>query len=80
MANIENLKTGFYRLPLKEVLVDARHGEHHAFEIITVQITDGDGASGTGYSFTGGRNGGAVFDVASREIPPLAVGEDADSL
>ena len=80
MAKIENLKTGFYRLPLKEVLVDAMHGEHHFFEIITVEVTDSDGATGVGYSFTGGHNGGAIHDVASREIPPLAIGEDADRI
>jgi L-alanine-DL-glutamate epimerase-like enolase superfamily enzyme len=80
MASIEDLKVGFYRLPLKEVLVDAMHGEHHAFEIITVEITDGDGAAGTGYTFTGGHNGGAIFDIASREFLPHVVGEDADSI
>jgi hypothetical protein len=47
MAKIENLNIGFYRLPLKEVLVDAMHGEHHNFEIITVEVSDGDGATGT---------------------------------
>ncbi len=80
MAIIESIKTGFYRLPLKEVLVDAMHGAHHAFEVITVEIADSDGASGVGYTFTGGRNGGAVFDVASREIKDIAVGEDADCI
>ena len=80
MAKIENLKTGFYRLPLKEVLVDAMHGEHHHFEIITVEISDEDGATGTGYTFTGGHNGGAIFDIASREFPPHVIGEDADRI
>lgn len=80
MATIESIKTGFYRLPLKEVLVDAMHGAHNAFEVITVEITDSDGASGVGYTFTGGRNGGAVYDVASREIKAIAVGEDADCI
>lgn len=80
MAKIENLKIGFYKLPLKEVLVDAMHGEHHFFEIITIEVFDGDGASGVGYSFTGGHNGGAIHDIASREIPPLVIGEDADRI
>lgn len=80
MAKIENLKIGFYKLPLKEVLVDAMHGEHHFFEIITVEVFDGDGASGVGYSFTGGHNGGAIHDIASREIPLLVIGEDADRI
>ena len=78
MAAIETIKTGFYRLPLKEVLVDATHGEHHAFEVITVEVTDQDGASGVGYTFTGGHNGGAIHDIASREIAAIAKGHDAD--
>ena len=80
MAIIKNLNAGFYRLPLKEVLVDAMHGEHHHFEIITVEISDEDGATGTGYTFTGGHNGGAIFDIASREFPPHVIGEDADRI
>ena len=55
MAKIENIKTGFYRLPLKEVLVDAMHGAHHVFEVVTIEVTDSDGVSGVGYTFTGGR-------------------------
>ncbi len=80
MAIIEHLKVGFYRLPLREVLVDATHGEHHVFELITIEISDADGATGTGYTFTGGHNGGAIFDVASRELPPVVVGADADRI
>lgn len=78
MAKIDRLETGFYRLPLAEVLVDAMHGAHHAFEIITVTVHDVEGAQGVGYTFTGGRNGGAIHDVASREIPDIVAGQDAD--
>lgn len=80
MAKIDKIDVGFYRLPLKEVLVDAMHGEHHVFEIITVTVTDADGATGVGYTFTGGHNGGAIHDVAAREIPAIVVGEDADRI
>ncbi|MEZ5801533.1 MAG: mandelate racemase/muconate lactonizing enzyme family protein [Nitratireductor sp.] len=54
MAAIETIKTGFYRLSAEEVLVDAMHGEHHTFEVITVEVTDADGASGTGYTSLAG--------------------------
>ena len=80
MAAIETIATGFYRLPLREVLVDAMHGEHHAFEVITVEVTDTDGASGVGYTFTGGHNGGAIHDIASRELAAIARGQDADQI
>lgn len=77
MARIDSIESGFYRLPLKEVLVDAMHGEHHAFEVITVRVRDTDGAEGTGYTYTGGHNGGAIYDTLSREIPGIVAGEDA---
>lgn len=80
MALIDDIRVGFFRLPLVEKLVDARHGEHHAFEVITVEVTDKDGAAGVGYTFTGGYNGGAIFDVAKREIPPLVTGQEADEI
>lgn len=80
MATIATIETGFFRIPLKETLVDARHGAHRDFELITVAVTDEDGATGVGYTYTGGRNGGAIFDVASREIVELATGQDADRI
>jgi L-alanine-DL-glutamate epimerase-like enolase superfamily enzyme len=80
MAEIEEVSCRFYHIPLREVLVDAMHGEHHVFEVITIEVTDKEGASGIGYTFTGGRNGGAIFNIASREFPGLAIGEDADAI
>jgi L-alanine-DL-glutamate epimerase-like enolase superfamily enzyme len=80
MTKIAHIRTGFYRLPFHEILVDAMHGEHKAFEVITVEVIDDDGASGVGYTFTGGRNGGAIHAVAEGEIPELAIGEDAGAI
>ncbi len=80
MARIDSIAAGFYRLPLKEVLVDAMHGEHHAFEVITARVRDADGAEGVGYTFTGGRNGGAIHNVLAREIPDIVDGEDAERI
>ena len=43
MARIMALKTNLFKLPLDEVLVDAKHGEHTHFEIIngTVELENG---------------------------------------
>lgn len=80
MATIAHVETGFYRIPLKETLVDARHGEHVAFEVITCVVTDTEGASGLGYTFTGGHNGAAIFATLKDEIADLVTGKDADRI
>eukprot|EP01047_Picozoa_sp_COSAG01_P091619 COSAG01_NODE_23183_length_825_cov_1.038567_1_plen_217_part_00 len=38
---IASLRCALYRVPLAEVLVDAKHGDHSHFELITVTITTG---------------------------------------
>ena len=78
MARIRSLKTGLHRLPLPVTLSDSTHGEIKAFELITLHVHDGDGAEGVGYSYTVGRNGGAVADILKREVSELVEGREAD--
>ena len=40
MAKITTLKTHYFKLPLDEVLVDAKHGNHSHFELIITQVFD----------------------------------------
>ncbi|MFL5333390.1 MAG: mandelate racemase/muconate lactonizing enzyme family protein [Geminicoccaceae bacterium] len=80
MSAIANLEAGYYRVPLPTVLTDSTHGEMRAFELCTVRVRDADGAEGTGYTFTVGRNGGAIHDILSRELPEILAGEDADRI
>ena len=80
MAVIQRIEAGWYRIDLPEVLTDATHGEMRGFEIITARVFDAEGAEGVGYTFTCGRNGGAVYDLVGREIPEIATGEDADRI
>jgi len=80
MARIASIETGFYRIPLPEVLTDSMHGEMRAFELNTVRIRDADGAEGVGYTFTVGRNGAAVDAVLAREFPEILGAEDADGI
>jgi len=80
MARIASIEPGFYRIPLPTVLTDSMHGEMRAFELNTVRVRDADGAEGVGYTFTVGRNGGAVDAVLSREFPEIMAGEDADRI
>ncbi|MFO1035743.1 MAG: mandelate racemase/muconate lactonizing enzyme family protein [Geminicoccaceae bacterium] len=78
MSRIANLETGLYRIPLPTVLTDSTHGEMRAFELCTIRVRDADGAEGSGYTFTVGRNGGAIADILAREVPEIVAGEDAD--
>lgn len=76
MTKISSVESGFYRIPLPQLLVDSTHGEMRAFELNTVRVRDADGGEGVGYTFTAGRNGGAVHSVLSDEIPEIVAGED----
>jgi L-alanine-DL-glutamate epimerase-like enolase superfamily enzyme len=78
VSRIETVASGFYRVPLPTVLTDSTHGEMRAFELITVRVRDADGAEGSGYTFTVGRNGAAVHATVERDMADLLLGEDAD--
>lgn len=78
MARLDAVDCGLYRLPLEQELVDARHGVHKAFEVVTLRLRDADGAEGVGYTFTGGRGGAAIRAMAAGDYAELLVGEDGD--
>jgi L-alanine-DL-glutamate epimerase-like enolase superfamily enzyme len=46
--------------------------------LVTCRVRDSDGAEGVGYTYTVGRNGGAIADALRREIPELIEGREAD--
>jgi L-alanine-DL-glutamate epimerase-like enolase superfamily enzyme len=73
---IDRVEAGLYLIPLPEVLTDSTHGEMRGFEIVTARVFDSDGAEGCGYTYTVGRNGGAIHDILAREIAELTRGED----
>ena len=67
-------------MPLDEVLVDAKHGSHTHFHLITATVTLEDGRQGTGYSYTGGRGGEAVAAMIRHDLAPFLVGRDAEDV
>ncbi|MEO7853089.1 MAG: mandelate racemase/muconate lactonizing enzyme family protein [Rubrivivax sp.] len=77
-AHIETIETRLFRVPLAEVLVDARHGEHHHFELVTASARLHDGSVGTGYTYTGGRGGHAVAAMMRHDLVPLLLGQDGE--
>ena len=80
MAEIAALECGFYRVPLPTELTDSMHGVMRNFELITARVRDAEGAEGVGYTFTVGRNGGAINDILCREVAEIARGQDADRI
>ena len=80
MNCIESLQARRFCIPLKEVLVDAKHGEHTRFELITATIRLSDGSEGTGYTYTGGRGGAAILALLRHDLAPWLRGRDASDV
>jgi L-alanine-DL-glutamate epimerase-like enolase superfamily enzyme len=80
MSAIQTVEAGFYLIPLPQVLSDSMHGEIPAFQLNTVKVTDKDGATGVGYTYTVGRNGAAVDAILRREMGEMLIGQEADRI
>ena len=80
MSAIEDVRADLYFIPLDPPLSDSMHGIMRGFEIVTIRVTDADGAEGVGYTFTCGRGGGAILSIAHDEIPDIVAGEDASRI
>jgi L-alanine-DL-glutamate epimerase-like enolase superfamily enzyme len=65
---------------LAEVLVDAKHGDHHFFELITVTAHLADGSIGTGYTYTGGKGGHAIKAMIEHDLVLFLIGKEADDV
>lgn len=77
---ISSVKVEYYQVPLDEVLSDAKHGDHTHFEIVACKITTADGLEGTGYTYTGGKGGRAIYSLISDEMKPVLIGQDASEI
>ena len=80
MPDIQAIDARLYRIPLSEVLHDARHGAHSHFELVTVTITLDTGESGTGYTYTGGRGGTAILAMIQNDLAAFLIGKDATNV
>ncbi|NKB51129.1 MAG: uroporphyrinogen decarboxylase [Rhizobiaceae bacterium] len=78
MSKIEIIKTQLFRIPLAEVLVDAKHGSHTHFELITTTVRLKDGTHGTGYTYTGGVGGKAIVAMIENDLTPFLIGQDCE--
>ena len=80
MTKVVKLETHYFKLPLDEVLIDAKHGNHSHFELIITQVFDQDGEFGTGYTYTGGRGGKAIYSMLQEDIAPFIQGMQAEKV
>jgi L-alanine-DL-glutamate epimerase-like enolase superfamily enzyme len=80
MSRISGTTARLYRVPLDEVLTDARHGDHTHFELVTVEIQTKDGLTGTGYTYTGGKGGRAILAMLEHDLLPFLKGREAQDV
>lgn len=80
MTTIASIEVRLFHIPLAEVLVDAKHGDHHFFELITATVHLADGAVGTGYTYTGGKGGHAIKAMIEHDLVPFLIGKEADDI
>lgn len=76
LPRIATIETRLFNVPLAEVLVDARHGDHTHFQLVTCSVLLDDGSTGTGYTYTGGRGGHAVKALLDHDLAPRLGGAD----
>lgn len=76
-TRIDSVEARLFRVPLPEVMTDAKHGAHTHFELVTVTIRTADGHEGTGYTYTGGKGGHAILAIIEHELIPFLDGQDA---
>jgi L-alanine-DL-glutamate epimerase-like enolase superfamily enzyme len=79
-GSIRSVTARLYRVPLDEVLSDAKHGDHTHFELVTATVRLADGREGTGYTYTGGRGGHAILAMIEHDLAPFLIGQDASAV
>ena len=77
---IQSVQPRLFNVPLPFVMVDAKHGDHHFFQLVTATVTFEDGSTGTGYTYTGGKGGHAIAAMITHDIAPALVGTDGTDI
>ncbi|WP_299701333.1 mandelate racemase/muconate lactonizing enzyme family protein [uncultured Tateyamaria sp.] len=80
MAKVTDVTARLFAVPLDEILVDAKHGDHSHFHLITATVTLDDGRIGMGYTYNGGRGGHATAAMITHDLAPFLIGQDADNV
>ena len=80
MSRITHIKPTYFKLPLREVMSDATHGDHTHFELVTVEVRFDDGVDGIGYTYTGGIGGRAIEAVLRYDLTGFLIGRDGAAI
>lgn len=75
-GRIKTINTKYFKLLLEGNLVDAVHGKHDFFEVITAEVVLDSGAKGVGYTYTGGIGGAAVAVMIENDLKPFLLGRE----
>jgi len=79
-TKISKLNVQLFKVPLPEVMSDAKHGDHYHFELVTTTITLEDGSEGTGYTYTGGKGGHAIKAMIEHDFTHALIGKDGTDI
>jgi L-alanine-DL-glutamate epimerase-like enolase superfamily enzyme len=79
-SQITKVDVRLFKVPLPEVLSDAKHGDHYHFELVTATITLADGSEGTGYTYTGGKGGHAIKAMIENDFSEALIGKDGSDI
>ncbi|MEP3374195.1 MAG: mandelate racemase/muconate lactonizing enzyme family protein [Maribacter dokdonensis] len=79
-TRIAKVDCQLFKVPLPEVMNDAKHGDHTHFELVTTTITLEDGTEGTGYSYTGGKGGHATKAMVEHDFTSFLIGKDGSKI
>ncbi len=77
---IQSVQARLFNVPLPFVMADAKHGDHHFFQLVTATVTLEDGSTGTGYTYTGGKGGHAIAAMITHDMAPALVGADGTDI
>ncbi|CCV64555.1 Mandelate racemase/muconate lactonizing enzyme [Alteracholeplasma palmae J233] len=76
MSTIKDIIVEYYRIPLPELVSDAKHGVHTHFEVPIVKVITDDNRVGVGYTYTGGFGGRSVAKLIQIELRNALLGKD----
>ncbi len=79
-TRIAKVDCQLFKVPLPEVMNDAKHGDHTHFELVTTTITLEDGTEGTGYTYTGGKGGHATKAMVEHDFTSFLIGKDGSEI
>lgn len=79
-TRIAKVDCQLFKVPLPEIMNDAKHGDHTHFELVTTTITLEDGTEGTGYTYTGGKGGHATKAMVEHDFTSFLIGKDGSKI